>query len=104
MISHDGQNPGLHHPEHAARGKLEALMSAVSQTVYATSWFTNFEYLLWEALEKGDPHPFTAQQILELRALAEASGSWIRRDRGKSRCVPLGEWRHHYDQHKGEPR
>jgi hypothetical protein len=96
----DDQEAGLHPDENAARGKLEALMSAVSQAVYSSSWFTNLEYLLWEALEKGDPHPFTAQQILELRALSAASRSWLRRDGGKGKSVPLDEWRRLYEEHK----
>ena len=104
QMSHNDQETGLQHLEHVARRKLEALMSTVSQAVYSTSWFTNLEYVLWEALEKGDPHPFTAQQIMELRALAEASRGWIRRERGKRMFVPLKEWRRHYDQHKKESR
>ena len=100
----DHQETDLQHFEHAARGKLEDFMSAVGQAVYATSWLTNLEYMLWEALEKGDPHPFTAQQIVELRALAEASGSRVRRDRGRHRFVPLEDWRRHYDQHKKRAR
>jgi hypothetical protein len=99
-MSHNGQETDFQHFEHVARHKLEALMSTVSHAVYATSWFTNLEYILWEALEKGDPRPFTAQQLIELHALAEASGSWVRKDREKSRFVPLAEWRHHYDHHK----
>jgi hypothetical protein len=98
---HEAGSPTL---EHAAHGKLEAFMSAVSQAVYSTSWFTNLEYLLWEALDRGDPHPFTAQQVLELRALSEASRSWIRRDDGKGRPLPLDEWRSHYKKQKNKNR
>lgn len=96
-MSHNGQDKGLQHLEHVARGKLEAFMSAVSQAVYSTSWFANLEYVLWEALEKGDPHPLTAQQVMELRALAEANRGWIRQQRGKRKFVPLEEWQRHYD-------
>jgi hypothetical protein len=104
MVSDNGQKRDPHRSEPAAHDQLAALMSAASHAVYGTRWFTNLEYLLWEALEKGDPHPFTTQQLLELRALAEASGGWVRREHGKSRHVPLEEWRRHYDQYKGERR
>jgi hypothetical protein len=101
---HSGEETGLQHLEHVARGKLEALMSAVSQAVYSTSWFTNLEYMLWDALEKGDPHPFTAQQIIELRALTEASRGWVPRDRGKCMFVPLDQWRRRHNRHKKNSR
>jgi hypothetical protein len=99
-----GQKAKLQHAEHADRGTLEAFMSAVSQAVYQSSWFADLEYVLWEALEKADPHPFTAQQILELRALAEASCGWICTDQGRRRFLPLEEWRRHYDDHKKQSR
>ena len=102
QMSRSDHETSLQHLEHAARRKLEALMSAVSAAVYSTSWFTNLEYVLWEALEKADPRPFTAQQVMELRTLAEASRGWIRQERGKRTFVPLKEWQHHYDQHKKE--
>jgi hypothetical protein len=101
-MSHNNEETGLKHLEHIARAKLEALMSTVSQAVYSASWFTNLEYILWETLEKGDPHPFTAQQIMELRGLAEASHGWVRQERGKRMFVPLKAWQRHYDQHKRE--
>jgi hypothetical protein len=99
-MSDNDKRTKLRHAEHADHGTLEAFMSAVSQAVYQTSWFTDLEYVLWEALEKADPHPFTARQVMELRALAEASRSWIRTDRGRRRSLPLEEWQRHYDQQK----
>ena len=103
-MSHNNGETGLEHAEHVARAKLEALMSTVSQAVYSTSWFANLEYILWESLEKADPHPFTAKQIMELRALAGASRGWVRQERGKRMFVPLKAWQRHYSQHKKESR
>jgi hypothetical protein len=99
-MSHNNEEAGLQHLEHVARAKLEALKSTMSEAVYSASWFTNLEYILWETIEKGDPRPFTPQQIMELRALAEASRGWLRQERGKGMFVPLRAWQRHYGQHK----
>jgi hypothetical protein len=94
------QNSGVIRLDHVARRKLEALMSMVSLAVFSTNWFANLEYIVWEALNKADPHPFSAKQIIELQGLIGASGGWIRVHRGERVFVPLDEWRRHYEQYQ----
>jgi hypothetical protein len=68
----DNQSTQAEYAEHARHGALDALMSTVGQAVRRTSWFVDLEYVLWEALENADLHPFTARQMLELHELVEA--------------------------------
>jgi hypothetical protein len=88
------------HLDCAARGRLEALMSTVSLAVFSTIWFPNLEYILWGALDRADPHPFSAKQVRDLRRLIGASGGWIRVHRGECVFVPLDTWRRHYEQYQ----
>lgn len=90
--------------EYVACAKLESLMSVVSLAVFSTGWIVNLEYILWEALKKGDPYPFSAKQVVQLQRLANISGGWVRMHRGERVFVPLNEWRRHYVYQKWLPR
>ena len=92
-MSDNDQGTKVEYGEHARHGAAGSFMSAVSQAACQTSWFTDLEYVLCDALEKADPRPFTAQQLLELHALVEAGRSGIRRDQRLRSRVSLDAWR-----------
>lgn len=78
---------------------LFELMSSVSEALWCASWCGGCEYDIWLAITDPAENDFGivgigASTVVELRALSDQLGGWIRwgsLDRGPS-FVPMAEW------------
>lgn len=80
-------------PDEAACAGLLALMSGLSQAIYAAGWMQDIEYELWSAIQPEGRimRAVTARQRHLLRLLSEEADGWWRYEDGPV-FVPMAEW------------
>lgn len=82
---------------------LAVLMADISESVWASGWQNDVEYILWRAVITGSGtgmrRDFTPEELHELKRLSDVCGGWIVWDESvddpESYClrfVPHEEW------------
>jgi hypothetical protein len=96
---------GLSEEARTAASLLERLMSDVSEETWCAGWFSDLEYLLWDAIARTRPDWCSPQIQKQLRFLSNLCGGWIIWDTTRGRqYVPLGDWLSNYASWRGAKR
>ena len=77
-------------------------MSDLSEEAYCAGWMDGLEFALWNAVING-PREYgwlqiTAEQIAQLKCLAQDCGGWIAFDNKTGETfIPMAEWERRFD-------
>lgn len=87
----------------SAAAALAAYMSELSEEAAEATWLTDWEYILWRAVEAG-PSSYGRLKITEgvigkLKNLAEQCGGWIVW-RGREYWLAMDEWKRLFCAHE----
>lgn len=96
MMPHPKQFPS------SAAATLAAYMSELSEEAAEATWLTDWEYILWRAVELG-PSSYGRLKITEgvigkLKDLSQQCGGWIVW-RGRECWLPMAEWKQLFGAH-----